>query len=165
MLGMHALGLEFDSAARLSKRLGIVCSWKISLESRVLYPGPGFICCATWHPMAKKHSNGLINQSWLEFSIYVIKTTSYTWYKKLIEWVLDFFFSDRSWQVLTEFCWMHHAVEQESSLKTQVWKQTRWGEPHQAHAVIKCQVTFYKLFTLNSCFERCTINHLVFGYI
>ena len=66
--GIHALGLEFDSAARLCKRLGSVwnCLWVHALESspginsksRVLYPGPGFLSGATW-PL-KKHFNGLL---------------------------------------------------------------------------------------------------------
>ena len=54
---MHALGLEFGSAAQLSKRLGSVlnCLWGNALKrspgiirkSRVLYPGPGFLSSAT----------------------------------------------------------------------------------------------------------------------
>ena len=64
---MHALGLEFDSAARLSKRLGSVwnCLWGYALKrspgfirkSRVSYPGPG--SSATWPSLPKKHYNGL----------------------------------------------------------------------------------------------------------
>ena len=70
---MHALWLEFDSEARLSKRPGSVwnCLWGYVLKrspviickSRVLYPGPGFLSSATWPSLAKKHYNGLINQS------------------------------------------------------------------------------------------------------
>ena len=66
---MHALGLEFGSAARLSKRLGSVwnCLWEHALKrspgiirkSRVSYPGPGFQSSATWPPLPKKHYNGL----------------------------------------------------------------------------------------------------------
>ena len=35
----------------------------INRKSRVLYPGPGFLCSATWPSLPKNHSNGLINQS------------------------------------------------------------------------------------------------------
>ena len=66
---MHALGLEFGSAARLSKRPGSVwnCLWghalkrspRIIRKSRVLYPGPGFLSSATWPSLPKKHYNGL----------------------------------------------------------------------------------------------------------
>ena len=65
----NALGLEFGSAARLSKRLGSVwnCLWGhalkrspgINRKSRVLYPGPGFLSSATWPSLPKKHYNGL----------------------------------------------------------------------------------------------------------
>ena len=66
---MHALGLEFDSAAQLSKRLGSVlnCLWGHALKrspwtickSRVSYPGTGFLSSATWPPLPKMHYNGL----------------------------------------------------------------------------------------------------------
>ena len=66
---MHALGLEFGSAARLSKRPGSVwnCLWGhalkispgINRKSRVSYPGPGFLSSATWPSLPKKHYNGL----------------------------------------------------------------------------------------------------------
>ena len=66
---MHALGLEFGSAARLSKRPGSVwnCLWGNALKrspgiirkSRVSYPGPGFLSSATWPMLPKKHYNGL----------------------------------------------------------------------------------------------------------
>ena len=66
---MHALGLEFGSAARLSKRPGSVwnCLWGNALKrspgiirkSRVSYPGPGFLSSATWPSLPKKHYNGL----------------------------------------------------------------------------------------------------------
>ena len=66
-------GLEFGSAARLSKRPGSVwnCLWGHALKrspgiirkSRVLYPGPGFLSSATWPSLPKKHYKGLINQS------------------------------------------------------------------------------------------------------
>ena len=66
---MHALGLEFGSAAQLSKRPGSVwnCLWGNALKrspgiirkSRVSYPGPGFLSSATWHSLPKKHYNGL----------------------------------------------------------------------------------------------------------
>ena len=66
---MHALGLEFDSAAQLSKRPGSVwnCLWGNALKrspgiirkSRVSYPVPGFLSSATWPSLPKKHYNGL----------------------------------------------------------------------------------------------------------
>ena len=66
---MHALGLEFGSAAQLSKRPGSVwnCLWGNALKrspgiirkSRVSYPGPGFLTSATWPSLPKKHYNGL----------------------------------------------------------------------------------------------------------
>ena len=69
---MHALGLEFGSAAQLSKRPGSVlnCLWGNALKrspgiirkSRVSYPGPRFLSSATWPSLPKKHYNGL-NQS------------------------------------------------------------------------------------------------------
>ena len=66
---MHALGLEFGSAAQLSKRTGSVwnCLWgnalkrspRIIRKSRVSYPGPAFLSNATWPSLPKKHYNGL----------------------------------------------------------------------------------------------------------
>ena len=66
---MHALGLEFGSAAQLSKRPGSVwnCLWRNALKrspgiirkSRVSYPVPGFLSSATWPLLPKKHYNGL----------------------------------------------------------------------------------------------------------
>ena len=66
---MHALGLDFGSAAQLSKRPGSVwnCLWGNALKrspgiirkSRVSYPGPGFLSSATWPSLPKKHYNGL----------------------------------------------------------------------------------------------------------
>ena len=66
---MHALGLEFGSAAQLSKRPGSVwnCLWGNALKRspgiirkrRVSYPGPGFLSSATWPSLPKKHYNGL----------------------------------------------------------------------------------------------------------
>ena len=66
---MHALGLEFGSAAQLSKRPGSVWNylWGHALKrspgiirkSRVSYPGPGFLSSATWPTQPKKHYNGL----------------------------------------------------------------------------------------------------------
>ena len=66
---MHALGLEFGSAAQLSKRTGSVwnCLWGNALKrspgiirkSWVSYPGPGFLSSATWPSLPKKHYNGL----------------------------------------------------------------------------------------------------------
>ena len=76
---MHALGLEFGSAAQLSKRPGSVwnCLWGNALKkspgiirkSRVSYPGPGFLSSATWPVLPKKHYNGL-NQTKLNCCIY-----------------------------------------------------------------------------------------------
>ena len=64
-IGMHVLGLEFGSAAQLSKRLGSVwnCLWGNALKrspgiirkSRVSYPGSGFLSSATWPLLPKKH--------------------------------------------------------------------------------------------------------------
>ena len=75
---MHALGLEFGSAAQLSKRPGSVwnCLWGNALKrspgiirkSRVSYPGPGFLSSATWPLLPKKHYNGL-NQT----NLYMLK--------------------------------------------------------------------------------------------
>ena len=66
---MHALGLEFGSAAQLSKRPGGVwnCLWGNALKrspgiirkSRVSYPSPRFLSSATWPSLPKKHYNGL----------------------------------------------------------------------------------------------------------
>ena len=66
---MHALGLEFGSAAQLTKRPGSVWNylWGNALKrspgiirkSRVSYPGPGFLSSATWPSLPKKHYNGL----------------------------------------------------------------------------------------------------------
>ena len=76
-MARDALGLEFGSAAQLSKRPSSVwnCLWSHALKRfpgiirkrRVSYPGPGFLPSATWSSMPKKHFNGLINQ--------LIKTT------------------------------------------------------------------------------------------
>ena len=85
---MHALGLEFGSAAQLSKRPGSVwnCLWGnalkrspgINRKSRVSYPGPGFLSSATWPLLPKKHYNGL-NQTkstyihnCMQYQIYVL---------------------------------------------------------------------------------------------
>ena len=56
LLGTHALGSEFESASRLSKRPG-------NVQSRVFYPSPRFLFSALWTLMPRKHSNGLITQS------------------------------------------------------------------------------------------------------
>ena len=68
-MARNALGLEFGSAARLSKRPGSVwnCLWGhalkrspgINRKSRVSYPVPGFLSSATWPLLPKKHYNGL----------------------------------------------------------------------------------------------------------
>ena len=75
---MHALVLEFGSAARLSKRPDSVwnCLWGNALKrspgiirkSRVSYPGPGFLSSATWPSLPKKHYNGL-NQTKLIYHV------------------------------------------------------------------------------------------------
>ena len=61
---MHVLGLEFGSAARLSKTPGSVlnCLWEnapkrspgIICKSTVSYPGPGFLSSAAWPSLPKK---------------------------------------------------------------------------------------------------------------
>ena len=66
---MHALELEFGSAAQLSKGSGSVwnCLWgnahKISpgiiRKSRISYHGPRFLSSAIWPSLPKKHYNGL----------------------------------------------------------------------------------------------------------
>ena len=68
-MARNALGLEFGSAARLSKRPGSVwnCLWGHALKrspgiirkSRVSFPGPGFLARATSPSLPKKHYNGL----------------------------------------------------------------------------------------------------------
>ena len=73
-MARNALGLEFGSAARLSKRPGGVwnCLWGhalkrspgINRKSRVSYPGPGSLSSATSPSLPIKHYNGLINQSY-----------------------------------------------------------------------------------------------------
>ena len=78
----NALGFEFGSSARLSKRPGSLwnCLWGhalkrspgINRKSRVSYPGPGFLSSATWLSLPKKHYNGLINQSFTLFpTVYI----------------------------------------------------------------------------------------------
>ena len=61
---MLVLGLEFGSAAQLSKRPGSVGnalkrSPGIIRNSRVSYPVPGFLSSATCPSLPKKHYNGL----------------------------------------------------------------------------------------------------------
>ena len=68
-MARNALGLEFGSAAQLSKRPGSVwnCLWGHTLKrspgiirkSRVSYPVPGFLSSATWPLLPKKYYNGL----------------------------------------------------------------------------------------------------------
>ena len=89
---MHALGLEFGSAARLSKRPGSVwnCLWGNALKrspgiirkSRVSYPGPGFLSSATWPLLPKKHYNGL-NQTKQETCIHIFELISLSSYEKI----------------------------------------------------------------------------------
>ena len=81
---MHALGLEFASAAQLSKRPGSVwnCLWGNALKrspgiirkSRVSYPGPGFLSSATWPSLPKKHYNGLNKLSGIEASYHILSS-------------------------------------------------------------------------------------------
>ena len=87
---MHALGLEFGSAAQLSKRPGSVwnCLWGNALKrspgiirkSRVSYPVPRFLSSATWPMLPKKHYNGLNQtkpnyQPYSEYHAYEMKHT------------------------------------------------------------------------------------------
>ena len=67
-MARNALGLEFGSAAQMSKRPGSVwnCLWGnarkrsgIIRKSRVSYPAPGFLSSATWPSLPKKHYNEL----------------------------------------------------------------------------------------------------------
>ena len=70
LLGMHALGQEFDSVARLLSGNVWTCLWDhalkrspgINRKSRVLCPGPGFLSSATLPSMPKEHFNGLIDR-------------------------------------------------------------------------------------------------------
>ena len=76
---MHALELEFGSAAQLSKRPGSVwnCLWGNALKrspgsirkSRVSYPGPRFLSSATWPSLLKKHYNGLNQTKVLTYAL------------------------------------------------------------------------------------------------
>ena len=78
-MARNALGLEFGSAARLSKRPGSVwnCLWGHALErspgiirkSRVSYPGSGFLSSATWPSLRKKHYNGLNKYIYLDTKV------------------------------------------------------------------------------------------------
>ena len=84
---MHALGLEFGSAARLSKRPGSVwnCLWGNALKrspgtirkSRVSYPGPGFLSSATWPSLPKKHYNGLNQKKTQIHNMYIHSRSCY----------------------------------------------------------------------------------------
>ena len=86
---MHALGLEFGSAAQLSTRPGSVlnCLWGSALKrspgiirkSRVSYPGPGFLSSATWPSLPKKHYNGLnLNQTkGLSVEVYLLANATF----------------------------------------------------------------------------------------
>ena len=82
---MYALGLEFSSAARLSKRPGSV--WNCLLghalkrsvgiirKIKVSYHSPGFLSSATWPSLLKKHYNGL-NQTCISPGIIALSTVS-----------------------------------------------------------------------------------------
>ena len=71
-MARNALGLDFGSAALLSKRAGSVwnCLWGHALKLKRdrsqeygidnLYPGPGFISSGTWPSLPKKHFYSLI---------------------------------------------------------------------------------------------------------
>ena len=84
---MHALGLEFGSAAQLSKRPGSVwnCLWGNALKrshgiirkSRVSYPGPGILSSATWPSLPKKHYNGLNLNQTFKLIAYVLFESEY----------------------------------------------------------------------------------------
>ena len=132
---MHALGLEFVSAAQLSKRPGSVwnCLWGNALKrspgiirkSRVSYPGPGFLSSATWPMLPKKHYNGL-NQTKpycrslttpgkVRFADRIVMTIEETlrlgWGKDLLQATLDFV--DRISDMVidnTEFCMVNAIV-------------------------------------------------------
>ena len=68
-MARNALGLEFGSAARLSKRLGSVwnCLWGhalkrspgINRKRRVSHTSAGFLSSVTWPSLPKEHYNGL----------------------------------------------------------------------------------------------------------
>ena len=83
---MHVLGLEFGSAAELSKRPGSVwnCLWGNALKrspgiirkSRVSYPDPGFLSSATWPSLPKKHYNGLNFLSVIKLTIELSNITN-----------------------------------------------------------------------------------------
>ena len=72
-MARNALGYEFYSAVRLSKRPGSVCNclWGHALKiysginhkSSVLCPGPRFLPSATRPSLLNNHYNGLTNQS------------------------------------------------------------------------------------------------------
>ena len=95
---MHALGLEFGSAAQLSKRPGSVwnCLWGNALKrspgiirkSRVLYPGPGFLSSVTWPSLPKKHYNGL-NQTICMKKKITIKSISFSDVKNCVFFSFD----------------------------------------------------------------------------
>ena len=73
---MHALGLEFGSAAQLSKRPGSVlnCLWGNALKrspgiirkSRVSYPGPGFLSSATYNGLNQTKPNRMVHRMMFE---------------------------------------------------------------------------------------------------
>ena len=85
---MHALGLEFGSAAQLSKRPGSVwnCLWGNALKrspgiirkSRVSYPVPGFLSSATWPSLPKKHYKLKPNLKYTLTKVSYYNTTNYT---------------------------------------------------------------------------------------
>ena len=79
---MHALGLEFGSAAQLSKRPGSVwnCLWGNALKrspgiirkSRVSYPGPGFLSSATWPSLIyQMDSLWLVHEHWYSHRLFM----------------------------------------------------------------------------------------------
>ena len=79
-MARNALGLQFGSATRLSKRPGSVWNslWGhalkrspgINCKSRVSYPSPGFLSSATWPSLPKRHHNGLNR---LNKGLYILK--------------------------------------------------------------------------------------------
>ena len=85
---MQASGLEFGSAAQLSKRPGSVwnCLWGNALKRshgiickrRVSYPGLEFLSGATWPSLPKKHYNGLNQNSLIKVMVFTPFTQNTT---------------------------------------------------------------------------------------
>ena len=96
-MARDALGLEFGSAAQLSKRPGSVwnCLWGNALKrspgiirkSRVSYPVPVFLSSATWPSLPKKHYNGL-NQTKL-CTVYTCNKYNHNLEKQLLSYKMN----------------------------------------------------------------------------